>query len=229
LILRVKTRSNQGRCRCGGPLQDQLKFYLCLPEKGMHMIKENLIQRSGSVCELCERTEDLDVYHIPPFPEGAERSILLCGLCRNQLTGGAPMDPNHWRCLNNTMWSTVPAVQIMVWRLLNSLRHEGWPQDLLDTLYLDDETLALAKTDIGEDEKPTEAEVTHKDSNGTILQAGDTVVLIKDLDVKGGGFTAKRGTAVRSITLVEGNAEQIEGRVNGQQIVILTKFVKKSA
>jgi protein PhnA len=71
--------------------------------------------------------------------------------------------------------------------------------------------------------------VTHKDSNGTILQAGDTVVLIKDLDVKGGGFTAKRGTAVRSITLVEGNAEQIEGRVNGQQIVILTKFVKKSA
>jgi protein PhnA len=229
LILRVKIHCNYGRGRCGVPLKDRLKFYLCLPEKVMQMIKENLIQRSGSVCELCERKEDLDVYHIPPFPEGPERSILLCGLCRNQLTGATPMDSNHWRCLNNTMWSTVPAVQIMVWRVLNSLRHEGWPQDLLDMLYLDDETLALAKTGTGEEERSTETQVLHKDSNGTILQTGDTVVLIKDLDVKGGGFTAKRGTAVRSITLVEGNAEHIEGRVNGQQIVILTKFVKKSA
>jgi len=52
--------------------------------------------------------------------------------------------------------------------------------------------------------------------------------LIKDLNVKGGGFTAKRGTAVRGISLVADNAEHIEGRVSGQQIVILTKFVKKS-
>jgi protein PhnA len=61
-----------------------------------------------------------------------------------------------------------------------------------------------------------------------VLQAGDTVVLIKDLDVKGAGFTAKRGTAVRGISLVADNPEQIEGRVNGQQLVLLTKFVKKS-
>jgi protein PhnA len=68
----------------------------------------------------------------------------------------------------------------------------------------------------------------HIDSNGVVLQAGDTVVLVKDLDVKGAGFTAKRGTAVRGISLVADNPEHIEGRVNGQQIVILTKFVKKS-
>jgi hypothetical protein len=42
------------------------------------------------------------------------------------------------------------------------------------------------------------------------------------------GFTAKRGTAVRGISLVENNAQQIEGKVNGQQIVIFTQFVKKS-
>ena len=52
--------------------------------------------------------------------------------------------------------------------------------------------------------------------------------LIKDLNVKGAGFTAKRGTAVRNISLVPNNCEHIEGRVNGQQIVIHTKFVKKS-
>ena len=193
------------------------------------MIKESLIKRSGSACELCERKEDLEVYQIPPFNEGADRCILVCRLCHDQLTGAAPMDANHWRCLNNTMLSAVPAVQIMVWRLLNELRHEGWPQDLLDMLYLDDETLMLAKTGIGEKQSLSDAEVLHKDSNGAILKTGDTVVLIKDLDVKGGGFTAKRGTVVRGISLVDGNPEQIEGRVNGQQIVILTKFVKRSA
>jgi len=48
------------------------------------------------------------------------------------------------------------------------------------------------------------------------------------LNVKGAGFTAKRGTAVRNISLVPDTPGHIEGRVNGQQIVILTKFVKRS-
>ena len=70
--------------------------------------------------------------------------------------------------------------------------------------------------------------VRHVDSNGAVLEAGDTVTLIKDLNVKGANFTAKRGTAVRGISLVADNPEHIEGKVNGQQIVILTKFVKKA-
>ena len=63
--------------------------------------------------------------------------------------------------------------------------------------------------------------------NTLIATVDDTVTLIKDLNVKGANFTAKRGTAVRGISLVADNAEQIEGRVNGQKIVILTQFVKK--
>ena len=63
---------------------------------------------------------------------------------------------------------------------------------------------------------------------GAVLSVGDTVTLIKDLSVKGAGFRAKRGTAVRGISLVQDNAGHIEGRINGQQIVILTEFVKKS-
>lgn len=191
-------------------------------------IKESLMERSASVCELCESTDKLSVYNVPPFPESIDRSILVCNYCLEQITGVTSMDVNHWRCLNSSMWSTVPAVQVMAWRLLNALRHESWPQDLLDMLYLDDETLAWAKSTAEEDDAPAGENVVHKDSNGAILQAGDTVVLIKDLEVKGAGFTAKRGTAVRGITLVENNPEQIEGRVNGQQIVILTKFIKKS-
>ena len=63
---------------------------------------------------------------------------------------------------------------------------------------------------------------------GHVLQQGDSVVLIKDLNVKGANFTAKRGTAVRRINLVADNPEHIEGRVNDQYIVILTKYVKKA-
>jgi protein PhnA len=191
-------------------------------------VKDILIERGGSACELCGSADGLMVYDIPPYKGDVDKSILLCANCYDQLTGAKPMNPNHWRCLNQSMWSTTPAVQVMAWRILSSLRQEGWPQDLLDMLYLDEETLQWAKESSTENNGDDAMSIIHKDSNGNVLQSGDTVVLIKDLDVKGGGFTAKRGTAVRGISLVEGNAEQIEGRVNGQQIVILTKFVKKS-
>jgi protein PhnA len=48
------------------------------------------------------------------------------------------------------------------------------------------------------------------------------------LEVKGSQVKANVGVAVRNIRLVHDNIEQIEGKVDGQQIVILTKFVKKS-
>lgn len=60
------------------------------------------------------------------------------------------------------------------------------------------------------------------------VSAGDAVTLAKDLNVKGAGFTAKRGIAVRNISLVHENPAQIKGRVNDQRIVILTEFAEKS-
>jgi protein PhnA len=192
-------------------------------------IEQQLLERSGSVCELCEKSGNLSVYEVPPGSGGVDKSILVCQDCLTQLRYPNALNVSHWRCLNNSMWSSVPAVKVVVWRLLYSLRHEGWPQDLLDMLYLDEETLIWAKGIIVEDTPIAEAKIIHKDSNGTALENGDTVTLIKDLDVKGGGFTAKRGTAVRGIALVEDNAGQIEGKVNGQQIVILTQYVKKSS
>jgi protein PhnA len=193
----------------------------------MNMEKE-LHQRSGSACELCSATEKLQVYAVSPASVNADQHVLVCSTCFEQINYAGKMDANHWRCLNTSMWSTVPAVQVMAWRILNELKHEGWPQDLLDMLYLEDDVLTWARAGVSNSEAVTEEMVIHKDSNGVMLQAGDTVVLIKDLDVRGGGFTAKRGTAVRGISLVEDNASQIEGKVNGQQIVILTQYVKKS-
>ena len=186
-----------------------------------------LLARSESQCELCGATDDLSVYNVPPHADdNPDECVLTCGACHEQIENPDKVDANHWRCLNDSMWSQVPAVQVMAWRMLTRLRAEGWPQDLLDMLYLDDDTLAWAKsTGEGSDDGDT---IKHLDSNGAQLTAGDTVTLIKDLNVKGAGFTAKRGTAVRGISLVPDNAEHIEGRVEGQHIVILTKFVKKS-
>jgi protein PhnA len=51
--------------------------------------------------------------------------------------------------------------------------------------------------------------------------------LIKDLKVKGSSIVAKQGTAVRNIRWTMITAEYIEGKVDGQTIVIITQYVKK--
>jgi len=189
------------------------------------MTEKALQARSESKCELCGASENLAAYEVPPASDGsAEQSIFACDTCRDQIGNPDNVDVNHWRCLNDSMWSQVPAVQVVAWRMLTRLRGEGWPQDLLDMMYLDDETRTWAEAGSA---NAAEEAIIHRDSNGAVLEAGDTVTLTKDLDVKGSSLTAKRGTAVRNIRLVQDNAEQIEGRVDGQQIVILTKFVKK--
>ncbi len=187
-------------------------------------IETELHTRSGSTCELCGATDDLAIYEVPGGPEDSTESALLgCPVCMEQIADPDKTDANHWRCLNDSIWSQVPAVQVVAYQMLNRLANEGWPRDLLDMLYLEGPTLAWAQRLV---EGASRAK--HVDSNGNVLEAGDSVVLIKSLDVKGSSLTAKRGTAVRNIRLVADNPEHIEGKVDGQQIVILTKFVKKS-
>ena len=192
----------------------------------MMSVEKALQTRSENKCELCAATDDLAVYEVPSSPEtGEDASVYLCATCRTQIENPDQVNANHWRCLNDSMWSTVPAVQVMAWRMLTRLRGEGWPQDLLDMMYLEEDVHSWAEAD--GDGASAEDAVIHRDANGAILEAGDSVVLIKDLKVKGSSFVAKQGTAVRNIRLVADNPEHIEGKVNGQTIVILTQFVKK--
>ena len=187
-------------------------------------LHKELNARAGEQCELCTSSDNLNVFAVPEAPNSAaDGHVFICETCRAQIENSDSADPNHWRCLNESMWSEVPAVQVLAWRMLFRMRAEGWTQDLLDMMYLDEETLAWAKST----EQTDDEAIVHKDSNGNILQAGDTVTLIQDLKVKGAGFTAKRGTAVRRISLVADNPEHIEGKVDGQHIVILTKYVKR--
>ena len=185
-------------------------------------VKRALLKRSDSHCELCQSTDNLCVFEVAPVDSAdSDKCILTCGYCFGQLSNSQAIDNNHWRCLNDSMWSTVPAVQVTAWRMLKRLSQEAWAQELSEMLYLDDELLAWAEAGVMDsDDEPT------LDSHGAQLQAGDNVTLIKDLEVKGANFTAKRGTSVRNISLTA-NPEQIEGRVNGTRIVLLTKFLKK--
>ena len=188
-------------------------------------LEQELFQRSNSQCELCTSNEDLQVFEVADSPKDAENHILICANCKEQIEDPEKTEANHWRCLNDSMWSPVPAVQVMAWRMLNQLKAEGWPQDLLDMMYMEDDVKEWATANQAPD--PSAKTVVHRDSNGVILEAGDNVVLIKDLKVKGSSMVAKQGTAVRRISLDHENEEYIEGRVDGQQIVIITKYVKK--
>ena len=190
-------------------------------------VEQVLENRSGNTCELCGSIDGLLVYEVPSSPvDGADAAIYACGTCVSQLSDESSVDANHWRCLNDSMWSEVDAVKVVTYRMLHQLQGEGWPQDLLDMMYLEDDVRAWA--DAGMVSGDAEEAIVHRDSYGAVLEAGDSVTIIKDLAVKGAGFTAKRGTPVRNIRLVYDNPAHIEGRVNGQMIVILTEFVKKN-
>ena len=187
----------------------------------MSLLSTELTARCVGACEICNATTSLATYIVSPKPGNAvDEQVALCETCLDQVQNPENADAAHWRCLNDTMWSPVTAVQVVSYRMLQNLSGQQWAQDLLGMMYLDEQTQEWADA--------LSSDAVHRDSNGHILATGDTVVLIQDLDVKGANFTAKRGTSVRRITLVRDNTEQIEGKVNDQHIVILTKFVRKS-
>jgi len=188
---------------------------------------EKLLERSQSKCELCTSAKNLSLYEVPPVKKAAEEnSLIVCQACKEQIENPATIKSNHWRCLNESMWSEFQPVQVMAFRILTQLKKEVWAHDLLEQLYLDDSLLEWAKAGLPDEEEEADQSKPTVDSNGTPLVEGDSVTLIKDLDVKGAGFTAKRGTLVRNIKLTH-NPEHIEGKVEGIQIVLITKFLKK--
>jgi len=192
-------------------------------------LQQDLEIRSGNQCELCTSKGLLTVYEVKPTStvggSGIDGSLLACETCVTQINSPEDTVVNHWRCLNDAMWSEYRAVKVVAWRMLSRLRNEGWPKDLLDMMYLEEDDLRFAKESgdhLDESEK-----IIHRDVNGAILEAGDSVVLIKDLKVKGSSLVAKQGTAVRRISLDHENAKFIEGKVGPTQIVIITDYVKK--
>lgn len=189
-------------------------------------MEEELLKRSENKCELCQSEAGLVLYEVLPQTGRTEDNcIMICDKCLAQVEKKEDLDVKHLNCLRTSIWSAVPGVQVITWRLLNRLKDNSWAADSLDMMYLDEETLAWAQA--GADEENNGADEVHKDCNGQLLEAGNSVVLTKTLDVKGSSLSARLGTVVKNIRLVENNTDQIEGKIEGQTIVILTKYVRK--
>ncbi len=185
--------------------------------------EKRLKDRSGSVCEISGSDENLVVYLVEPKTEDIpENCILIAKALKNQIEKPETTNPNDWRGLSDSMWNENLPVQIVSWRMHARLKN----MDMLEMMYFDEDALEWAKATGEADDD--EGKIIHKDSNSNILLDGDSVVLIKDLDVKGATFTAKRGAAVHNIKLVWDDPNLIEGRVENQNIYILTQYVKKT-
>ncbi len=191
-------------------------------------IEKFLTERSAGNCELCSSGANLSLYEVQPQSQSnSNNSCMLCATCIDQIDKKAELDVSHWQCLTSSMWSEIPAIQVLSWRMLNRFKNESWASESLDMIYLDEDNLAWAKAAGDEDDDGSVA--LHKDTYGEVLKNGDTVILTKSLDVKGTSLNAKLGTVVKNIRLVPENTEQIEGKIEGQLIVILTKYVRRQA
>ena len=108
----------------------------------------------------------------------------------------------------------------MLFRSLNKVKEQEWAAQFLSSFDLDEDLLEWALDS-------SHVKKEHKDAFGNILQNGDNVVLVQALDVKGTNLTASKGTVVKRIKLISDDAGQVEGKINEQTIVLLTKFLKK--
>ena len=173
----------------------------------------------SEVCELCGSSEGVSVLELPVSDGSEEQSIYVCAECRGQIESGE-LDETHFNCLNDAMWSEVPAVKVMSYILWNKLGRS----DMLDMMYMEEAEQKLADAAINAEAN----KVVFRDANGVELHAGDSIVILKDLDVKGAGFTAKRGTTVTKIALPNDMDDHVEGSVNGTKIYLKTEFIKKA-
>ncbi len=173
----------------------------------------------SEVCELCGSSEGVSLLELPVSDGSEEQSVYVCAPCKEQIENNE-LDETHFNCLNDAMWSEVPAVKVMSYILWNKLGRA----DMTDMMYLEEEEQKLADAAINADAN----KVVFRDANGVELKAGDSIVILKDLDVKGAGFTAKRGTTVTRIALPSDMDDHVEGRVNGTKIYLKTEFIKKA-
>ncbi len=183
-------------------------------------ISTQLKERNSALCELCNADSATHAYTVSPKNDDSiANQVALCDTCFAALE---KTDAGfYWRCLEGSIWNPEPSVQALSYRLLYQYKSEDWANNLINSVDLDENVIQWATTAF-------EVAAVHTDAFGNKLESGDTVVLTEQLNVKGTSFTASKGTVVKKIKLVHDNVDQIEGKINDQTIVILTKFVKKS-
>jgi protein PhnA len=181
-----------------------------------------LLERCQSKCELCSSESPLSPFIVAPHTQiTVDHAVMICDTCKGQIEDPETIDPNHWRCLNDSMWSQEPPVQVTAWRQLKRLSEtQAWAIDLLDMMYLEEETQNWAEIGMDDDaEKP-------RDVNSVELKKGDDVTIIKDLPIKGSSQVIKQGTVIRGIGLSD-DPKLVSGKANGQAMYIIAEYCRK--
>ncbi|MGL5100731.1 MAG: PhnA protein [Fusobacteriaceae bacterium] len=105
---------------------------------------KELTRRSKSKCELCEATGvKLHVYEVPPVQEEpeVERCIFICDDCKDKIDRLKKIKENDLRFLSSSIWSEVLMVRAFSIYLLKNISGKfGWAEDMLDDLYIDEDT-----------------------------------------------------------------------------------------
>lgn len=182
-------------------------------------VNVKLLERCNNVCELCNNEPAVHEYTVSPKKDDLiEHQVALCSACFKAIEQNN--QSSYWSFLEGSIWNPEPSIQALSYRILYSYKDQEWATDILNSVELDENTIQWATSAF-------DVAAQHKDSFGNVLENGDTVVLTQALDVKGTSFSAPKGTVVKRIRLVADNTDQIEGKINEQTIVILTKYVKK--
>lgn len=109
---------------------------------------KDLARRAKSKCELTGAAGvSLRPYEVPPVAEvpEIERTLLISLECHEVLEHQERLAGRGWQCLAETVWSEMPAVQVVAWRLLEVLaRREDWAREVLAEVFLDPEVEAWA-------------------------------------------------------------------------------------
>jgi protein PhnA len=187
---------------------------------------KSLLERANNSCEICSQTStDLNIYTVPTHNFNTDADVvILCNNCNAGITNNDYANAENFRGIQGSIWSETSSVKVLSYKIAQQLLTIDWAQEVVDSAYLTEEELAWANSEA----EATANIVVHKDAYGAVLQSGDNILLTENLNVKGTNFIAPKGTKVPKIRLVADNAEQIEGKIEGSTIVILTKFVRKS-
>ena len=119
----------------------------------LNRLGKDLARRASSKCELCEAAGvPLKTHEVAPVPAepDIDHCLMVCETCQDQLgylenNKARLIQADHWRCLGKTIWSTLPAAQVVSLRVLRQLEIDyPWVAEILEHAYLDAEVEAWA-------------------------------------------------------------------------------------
>lgn len=108
----------------------------------LQLLGKDLARRAKSRCELCGSSGvSLNIYEVAPVPKvpDLDSCLLICSACLNGLNHLDRSDINHWRSLSETLWSDIPAAQVMAARILIAIQNRSdWAETMLEQAMMDD-------------------------------------------------------------------------------------------